>query len=97
MEFFLQTLVKRRYMSQRNMLRLNMLLMVVSSVAALQVLYQHVCWPAALLSLLLNLFHRHHEVENFCLVLGSAYLLRQSSEFGLGAGLGWVSPDVVSQ
>merc|ERR1712087_284790 len=70
MEFFLQTLVKRRYISQQRMLRLNMFLMLVSTIPGIHVLWYHV-WPvAAGISLALNFIHRHHELANFCIVIG---------------------------
>lgn len=53
-EFFLQTLVKRRYLRQGSMLLLNQLLMAASSVAAVGVLRRFVSAPLALLSLALN-------------------------------------------
>ena len=63
-EFFLQTLVKRRLLEQRSMLRLNWLLMVGSSLAAVEVLRHHVDWRIALASLVLNFANRKHDVAN---------------------------------
>ena len=63
-EFFLQTLVKRRLLEQRSMLRLNWLLMVGSSLAALEVLRHHVDWRIALASLVFNFANRKHDVAN---------------------------------
>jgi hypothetical protein len=68
MEFFLQTLVKRGYMSQALMLLLNNLLMVVSTLSALSVL-GHINVLLAAVSLSLNILHRGHELTNFALVL----------------------------
>lgn len=72
MEFFLQTLVKRRYMQQRTMLALNQLLMVVSTLVAVQVLWQ-VDLTVSVASLLLNMAHRSRpfgEMVNFVLTMG---------------------------
>ena len=74
MEFFMQTLVKRQYMSQRWMLALQQLLMTISTVYALQVL-QAVHVLPALLSLGLNLRRRGRELSNGALVLAAAALL----------------------
>jgi len=63
MEFFLQTLVKRRVLGQQTMLQMQQMLMLVSTFAALQVM-GYVWLPVALLSLVLNLVHRHHDVTN---------------------------------
>ena len=63
-EFFLQTLVKRRLLEQRSMLRLNWLLMVGSSLAAVEVLRHHVDWRIALASLVANFANRKHDVAN---------------------------------
>lgn len=68
MEFFLQTLVKKKYMAQSTMLRLQQLLMFASTLATLPILLQ-VRVLAASLSLLLNFVHRHHEICNTMLVL----------------------------
>lgn len=64
MEFFLQSLVKRRVMSQASMLSLNRLLVAVSSLAALPAVATIVRWDACIVSLILNLVHRHHDVIN---------------------------------
>jgi hypothetical protein len=63
LEFFLQTLVKRRVLRQRAMLRLNALLMAASTLAALPVL-RRVQPVAAVASLALNFARRHREVSN---------------------------------
>ena len=67
-EFFMQTLVKRQYLSQRGMLVLQQLLMLISTAAALQVL-QAVQPLPALLSFALNLLRRGREVSNGCVVI----------------------------
>ena len=69
-EFFLQTLVKRRLLGQGRMLQLNGLLMVGSSLAALEVLRHHVDWRIACLSLFANFANRKHDVANtLCIAL----------------------------
>ena len=73
-EFFMQTLVKRQYLSQEWMLALQQILMSVSTVFALQVLQSVYALPAAL-SLVLNLSRRGHELSNGVLVLAVAALL----------------------
>ena len=70
-EFFMQTLVKRRYMSQRWMFMLQQVLMLVSTAAALQVLQAVRLLPAAL-SFALNFARRGHEVSNGCIVVAVA-------------------------
>ena len=75
MEFFLQTLVKKGHMRQSAMLRLNQLLMLVSSISALQVL-SLVRIPTALLSLTLNVAHRGHEFVNTLVVLLASLILQ---------------------
>ncbi|KAJ1441116.1 hypothetical protein B484DRAFT_322662 [Ochromonadaceae sp. CCMP2298] len=73
MEFFLQTLVKKRYMMQTTMLRLQVLLMLASTIAALYVLV-HVNILLALVSLLLNFANRGYDFANTMIVL-TLYLL----------------------
>jgi hypothetical protein len=68
MEFFLQTLVKKQYLQQAMLLRLQRVLMLASSLAALHAL-QHVLLLPAAGSLLLNFVHRHHEVQNCLCIL----------------------------
>jgi hypothetical protein len=71
MEFFLQTLVKRRFMAQATMLALNQLLMLVSTLVAVQVL-THVSLPISAASLGLNMVHRsrpYGEMVNFAIIV----------------------------
>lgn len=68
MEFFLQTLVKRRMISQNTMITLNQLLMAASMVVTLQVLYQ-VDFLAATISLVLNFLNRGHDFANIWITL----------------------------
>jgi hypothetical protein len=64
MEFFLQTLVKKHFMTQVFMLFLQQVLMLASTSAALPIVLYQVNHLVALTSLLLNLLHRKHEVMN---------------------------------
>lgn len=71
MEFFLQTLVKRRFMRQSTMLALNQLLMAVSTLVAVQVLLA-VDLRVAAASLALNMVHRSRpwgEMLNFGMMM----------------------------
>ena len=70
MEFFLQSLVRRRALSQTVMLVLNRWLMIVSSLAAIKAVLWIVRWDLCVLSLLLNLVNRYHDVTN-TLLLGT--------------------------
>ncbi len=74
LEFFLQTLVRRRVMAQRTMLALNALLMAASTAAALPVL-RRVRPEAAAASLALNFARRGREITNTALVAAFAHLL----------------------
>ena len=74
MEFFLQSLVKRKVLSQSTMLALNRLLMIVSSLAAIQSIFGIVRWETCVLSLVLNFVNRHHDVLN-TMFIGSSMLL----------------------
>jgi hypothetical protein len=74
MEFFLQSLVRRKVVSQPAMLWLNRLLMAVSSLAAVPAIVGTVRWELCLFSLVLNFCHRHHEVLN-TMCLASAVLV----------------------
>lgn len=76
-EFFMQTLVKRRYLSQQWMLALQHVLMAVSTVYAVQIL-QSVRVLPAMLSLALNFARRGREVSNGLIVLASAVLLSRA-------------------
>jgi hypothetical protein len=68
MEFFMQTLVKRKFMSQSMMMVLQRLLMGASTLTALGVV-SHVHPVPASLSLMLMFARRKQEVSNFVLVL----------------------------
>jgi hypothetical protein len=68
MEFFLQTLVKKKYMQQSTMLTLQVVLMTASTIAALYVL-RYVNIALAMASLVLNFTNRGHDVLNTMAVL----------------------------
>ena len=79
MEFFLQTLVKKGYMAQSNMLCLNSLLMLASSAAAVHTLL--IVYPSvhsltpAVLSVAANFAFRGHDTINTMLIYAAlAYL-----------------------
>ena len=63
MEFFLQTLVKKKYMTQISMLFLQKVLMLASTVAAIYVL-QHVNFIYCFVSVVLNFINRKHDLFN---------------------------------
>ncbi len=73
MEFFLQTLVKKNYMTQANMLLLQKILMSAATLSSVSVL-KVVNVPVALASLGLNFINRKHDVEN-TFVVAIAFLL----------------------
>ena len=91
MEFFLQTLVRRKLLSLNGMFLLQQLLMGVSSIAALQILVMLVLAPdnndrhafdmnlpaICSVSLLLNFTHRHHDVLNVMMTAILFYGLQQ--------------------
>jgi len=68
MEFFLQTLVKRRYMGQSTMLFLQKVLMLASTLAAFRVL-QHINFILSLCSLVMNFMYRNQDVLNTMTIL----------------------------
>lgn len=75
MEFFLQTLVKKGYMSQRTLVFLQLLLMSVSSIVAVEILVRYCDFRLGLLSLVLNFTNRKMEMTNLAIVAGVAYVL----------------------
>ena len=64
LEFFLQTLVKRKYLRQRTMLVLNLALMLISTLAVVPVLRIAVEPHAAAMMFALNFLNRKRELEN---------------------------------
>ena len=83
MEFFLQSLVRRRVMAQSTMLALNRLLMAVSSVAAVQSVVRlgrrqgqfAVRWDLCLASLVLNWVRRKHDLVHTMLIATVAMVM----------------------
>jgi hypothetical protein len=74
LEFFLQTLVKKRALSQSTMLALNQLLMLVATVAATRVIIEFVDVRVAAVSLSANLVHRSADFANVAIVAAAALL-----------------------
>eukprot|EP00756_Hemistasia_phaeocysticola_P050867 Hpha_TRINITY_DN26051_c0_g1::TRINITY_DN26051_c0_g1_i1::g.115338::m.115338 len=79
-EFYMQSLVKKQYMSQQWMLILQHLLMAVSTVAAVQVLAMSVHFAPAALSLALNLLRRGRDFTNMMAVLALATVVVDAGE-----------------
>lgn len=74
MEFFMQTMVKRKILSQYQHLWLQRWLMATSSLSAIGPVISQVAWPAVVLSVLLNFYNRYNDVANTmflatCLIL----------------------------
>eukprot|EP00967_Tisochrysis_lutea_P151364 scaffold294292_cov36-Tisochrysis_lutea.AAC.1 len=86
MEFFLQTLVKKGYMLQESMLLLQALLMGASSMVAGEVVWKFTSPVAAVVSLLLNLSRRGHELSNTAITFASAVALMEAEKRGWAAG-----------
>ena len=80
LEFFLQTLVKRRYIHQRTMLALNQALMAISTYAVIPVL-RAVVISAAATCVVLNFKNRKREMQNVAWAILIARALEISVEF----------------
>lgn len=80
MEFFLQTLVKKKYLEQTTMLFLQGILMAAATISAVQVL-RYTSLFASLASLLLNFVHRKHDVTNTLIVLSLTIYCTCSLDF----------------
>lgn len=80
LEFFLQTLVKRRYIHQRTMLALNQALMAISTYAVILVL-RAVVISAAATCVVLNFKNRKREMQNVAWAIFVARALEISVEF----------------
>lgn len=78
MEFFLQTLVKKRYLPQGAMLALNAILMAASTAAAIKVLIL-VNIFSALLSIVMNFTRRRADLSNTMIVYVASLLLHWSA------------------
>lgn len=68
-EFFLQTLVRRKYMHQWTMLAMNQALMVISTAAVVPVVLENVQISAALAAFALNFLNRKKELANVSIAL----------------------------
>lgn len=79
MEFFLQTLVKKKFMSQSLMLFMQKVLMFASTISALPVL-QHVNIYISILSLILNLIHRGKDMINVGVIVFIIYIIYSNFE-----------------
>ena len=79
MEFFLQTLVKKKHLSQCYMLVLQHILMVASSVAAIAVL-THVNFYIGVLSMMLNFVNRKRDFLNTAVVISISYLAMAAAD-----------------
>ena len=89
MEFFLQTLVKRGYLRQGRMLRMNQCLMCISTAAALAVL-RHTSIVGSLISLSVNFTKLGGECGGVALAAAAAAAWRMSpasTEYGYGGFL----------
>ena len=76
MEFFAQTLVKKKKLSQKNMLRSNAALMATSSVAAVYVI-SRTSLVASVTSLTLNLVSPAREARSVAIASRSFWLLQR--------------------
>lgn len=76
MEFFMQTMVKRKILTQYQHLLLQRLLMTVSSLSAIVPILFRINPIVTLISVLLNFQHRYHDVKN-TISLAILYLLWQ--------------------
>ena len=77
MEFFLQSLVKRKLLCQKEMLLLQRLLITSATLSSITPIFGHVRLELCAASLLLNFVHRYHDLVNTMLVaVGSQVLQR---------------------
>ena len=74
MEFFLQTLVKKKKFSQMTMLNLQKVLMAAATLATVPVLLE-VSLPVTLISLILNFVNRKHDFLNTLFIMCIACVL----------------------
>ena len=78
MEFFMQTLVKKKMLKQNTMLRMNVFLMATSSMAVFFVL-REVHFPASIVSLNLNFLKPGRELRNVLVAVAVAVVLEGTS------------------
>ena len=77
LEFFLQSLVKRKALEQSTMLFMNRWLMFVSTLAACLVLWDFpIPWICCGISLVWNWVHRHHDFSHTLVLAGVAGVIR---------------------
>ena len=69
LEFFLQSLVRRRILAQCTMLFMNKILMGICTFASGLIVMNHVRFSAALASLILNFTRRYKEFSNVAISL----------------------------
>lgn len=77
MDFFLQTLVKKKYLQQQSMLVLQQILMAASSIAAVDVL-RRVNIYIAVASMILNFANRKHDLLNTMIIASVAIVIKQN-------------------
>jgi hypothetical protein len=82
MEFFLQTMVKRRIIQQDTMLGLQRWLMAAASTGAVVVL-QQVSVGVCVISLVLNFTNRRHDVLNTMMIANGVLLWNEQSASGM--------------
>jgi hypothetical protein len=75
LEFFLQSLVKKHYIKQFELLFWQQVLMSCATLAAGYVLLQDVLWSVSIVSLIMNLVHRRADFVNTGVLLGCIYVL----------------------
>jgi hypothetical protein len=77
MEFFLQSLVKRKMLRQREMLLLQRLLITSATLASITPIFGHVRLDLCVASLLLNFVNRYHDLVNTILVAVGSLVLKR--------------------
>jgi hypothetical protein len=87
MEFFLQTLVKKRRLSQGHMLAMQQILMLASTLAALNVL-SYVNLYVAGASLAMNFLHRKHDLLNTAGIAALCVLAQRGAEIYYSSAAG---------
>jgi hypothetical protein len=69
LEFFLQTLVKKKKLAQENLLRMQYILMSLATISSSVVVVGHVNLLLAALSLIFNFAHRKHDLLNTSVIM----------------------------
>lgn len=78
MEFFLQSLVKRKILRQREMLHLQRLLITSATLSSLLPIFESVQLELCMASLALNFLNRYHDVFNTILTVSLGALVQKS-------------------